>query len=214
MQYSFLVLMCVFAGVYAVIRDRGSLGARLTVKAIASVSFVLIAYAGRMDAARPYYTLIMAGLCLSLAGDMLLVFSGPAMVAGGIAFFLAHIGYIAAFFIYAAPAWYDAALFAAFAIIGAAAFAGKKLNLGHSKPLIFLYAIILCAMAAKAVSMLYAREIKPLYAAFAALGGVLFAFSDLTLAHAHIQKDQRIVGVISTLTYYAAQALIALSIAL
>ena len=216
MRYVFLGLMCVFASIYAAIRDRGSLGARLTVKSIASVSFVMIAFAGRVDAARPYYTLILLGLCLSLAGDVLLVFPGSAaLITGGIAFFLAHVGYMAAFFIYAAPAWYDAVLFAAFVAIGVAAFAGRKINLERSKTTIYAYAIVLCAMAAKAVSMMFAQEINPLYAAFAAaLGGVLFAFSDLALAHAHFHSDQRIVGVLSTTTYYAAQALIAMSIAL
>ena len=121
---------------------------------------------------------------------------------------------MAAFFIYAAPAWYDAVFFIAFAAIGAATFAGRKRNLERRKPLIYAYAIVLCAMAAKAVSMMFAQEINPLYAAFAALGGVLFAFSDLALAHAHVHSDQRIVGVLSTITYYAAQALIAMSIAL
>ena len=207
--------MCVFAGMYAAIRDRGSFGARLTVKAIASVSFVLIAFAGRLDAAQPYYALIITGLCFSLAGDVLLVFSGAGMVfAGGTAFFLAHIGYIAAFFIYAAPAWYDAALFTAFIVIGTSFFSGKKLEAGYGKPLIIIYAVTLCMMAAKAVSMVFASMIISLYAAFAAFGGVLFAFSDLALAYAHSHQKQRIVGVISTLTYYSAQAQIALSIAL
>lgn len=214
MQYAFLVLMCVFAGLYAAIRVRGSFGSKLTVKTIASLSFVLIAFAGRLNAAQPYYALIMIGLCLSVAGDILLVFPGPApLVAGGAAFFIAHIGYIAAFFVYAPLEWYDALLFAAFAGIGAAVFAGKK-NEVTRKPRVVIYAIALCAMAAKAVSMLFVRAIEPMYGAFAALGGVLFAFSDLTLAYSHFYPDQKPAVILSTLSYYGAQALLALSIAL
>lgn len=214
MRYVFLGLMCVFAGIYAAIKDNGSPGARLTVKTIASISFVLIAFAGRVDAARPYYSLILLGLCFALAGDILLVFRGSATkIAGGIAFFLTHGSYIAAFYIYALPAWHDAALFIGFIAVGAVSLL-KELKAIRNKTLIFVYAITLCAMAAKAVSMLFAQEIKPLYAAFAALGGVLFAFSDIALAHAYFQSNHRSAGVFSTLTYYAAQALIALSVAL
>jgi Predicted membrane protein len=215
-RYVFLVLMCIFAGIYAAIKYKGGLAARVTVKAIASVSFIMIAFAGRIDAYQPYYTLIMAGLCFSLAGDVLLVFADKrTFIAGCIAFMLAHAGYISAFFIYAAPAWYDAALFFAFAAIGAAAFAGKRLQMGPLKTLIFVYAAVLSAMAAKAVSMLLAGGASTRCAAFAALGGALFALSDIMLAHAHFHtEEKRTVGVMNVVFYYAAQALIALSVAL
>ena len=110
--------MCIFAGIYAAINSSGSFPAKLTAKTIASASFVLIAFAGRLDAARPYYPLILTGLCLSLAGDVLLAFPDKrALAAGRAVSLLAYVGYIAAFFIYAAPDWTDAVLFAAFAAL-------------------------------------------------------------------------------------------------
>jgi uncharacterized membrane protein YhhN len=215
-HYVFLALMCVFAGIYAAIKHTGSLTARLAVKSIASVSFVMIAFAGRIDSSQPYFTLIMMGLCFSLAGDVLLVFHEKrTFIAGCISFMLAHAGYIAAFFIYAAPAWYDAALFFAFVSIGVAAYVGKPMQMGKHKPLVFIYAAVLCAMAAKAVSMLLADGVSILYAAFIALGGALFALSDIMLAYSYFHKEEHgTAGTVSVIIYYAAQALIALSVAI
>jgi len=131
-RYVFLVLMCVFAGLYARAKRNGSFTSRLALKTIASVSFVMIAFLSRIGADKAYYVLIMTGLCLSLAGDVLLVFSDKkATAAGGAAFLFAHIGYIAAFFVWAPPAWYDAALFAAFVLMGIALLAKGFLKWGR-----------------------------------------------------------------------------------
>jgi len=82
-------------------------------------------------------------------------------------------------------------------------------------PFVIVYGLALCAMAAKAISMLLVSGLNPGYAVFAALGGMLFALSDLLLAHAHFHPDERgAVGALSVIIYYAAQALIALSVAL
>jgi uncharacterized membrane protein YhhN len=93
---------------------------------------------------------------------------------------------------------------------------GKRLSQsGKLMPLAILYGLALCAMTAKAISMLFAGGINPVYAAFAALGGTLFALPDLLLAYAHFHEDER--GKASTLCviiYYAAQGLVALSVAL
>jgi uncharacterized membrane protein YhhN len=174
----------------------------------------MVAFAGRTGAKEPYYALMMTALCLSLAGDVLLIFEDRrTKAAGGAAFLFAHAAYIAAFFVYAPPAWYDAALFAVFALTGAALFAGKLKLAGKYLPLAVTYAAALCAMTAKALSMLLADGIDPLNAAFAAAGGALFALSDLLLAIPHFRPEERIAGTLTVFVYYAAQALLALSIA-
>ncbi len=214
MRYTFVALMCVFAGLYAKAKRGGSFASRLTFKAIASVSFVIIAFLGRIGADRAYYALIMIGLCFSLVGDVLLVIPDRKAAAfGGAAFLFAHFGYIAAFFVYAKPTWYDAVVFAAFAAAGLIVF-GKRLSRMEKRvPPVIIYGLALCAMVAKAISMLSVHGIAPLLAAFAALGGVLFVLSDALLAHAHFHKDdQGAAGALSVLVYYAAQALIALSV--
>ena len=126
-----------------------------------------------------------------------------------------HISYIAAFFVWTQPAWYDAALFCAFALAGIIMLSRKLPQLGKAGPLVAVYGLALCAMAAKAVSMLFAAGLNPVYAASAALGGALFALSDLLLAHAYFYPDERgTAGATSVIIHYAAQAFIALSVAL
>ena len=94
-------------------------------------------------------------------------------------------------------------------------FAVKLKQAGVSLPLVVIYGLALCAMAAKAVSMLFVSGVNLLYAAFAALGGTLLALSDLIWAHAHFYPaEQKTAGVLSIIIRYAAQALLALSIAL
>ena len=216
MRYAFLVLMCVFAGLYAGAKRSGSFASRLAFKTIASVSFVMIAFLGRLGADKTYYVLIMIGLCFALVGDVLLVFSDKkATAAGGAAFLFAHISYIAAFFVWAQPAWYDAALFCAFALAGIILLGRKLRRLGKVGLFVVVYGFALCAMTAKTVSMLFVAGLNPVYAAFAALGGVLFALSDLLLAHAHFHPDERgTAAATSVIIYYVAQAFIALSVAL
>ncbi len=215
MRYVFVALMCVFAGIYAAVKFKGNFTERLLVKAIASVSFLMIAYTGRIGSYPPYYTLILAGLCFSVAGDVLLVFSDKRVfLAGCIAFLLAHAGYIAAFFVFAPPAWVDAALLIGFVAVGVAFYAVNRHAAGKLNPFVFVYALALCVMVAKAVSMLFAEGVTKSNAIFAALGGTLFAISDMMLAYGRLHAGkQKKSGVLNVVFYYAGQALIALSVA-
>lgn len=216
MQYVFLALMCGFAGAYAIVKQHGSFVSKLILKAIASMCFVLIAFAGRIGAEQPYFSLIMIALCLSLVGDVMLIINDDrTKAAGGIAFLLAHCAYIVSFFLYAAPGWYDAVLFTALALIGILIFAKIRKQAGRYVPLAVLYGIVLCVMVTKAVSMLFVVGIEPLFASFAALGGVLFAFSDVILARARLKPDEMgMASIMSVIVYYAAQGLLALSVAI
>lgn len=223
MQYVFLTLMCVFACAYAFVKRGGGLINRLFFKSAASVMFVLTAVSLRIGAPEPYYTLILIGLCMSLAGDALLVFATAPekrdllvySLAGGFLFLFAQIFYICGFFIYAALSWYDAVFFMVFLCIGAAAFGGKRPRLGRLAVPVYAYAIVLCIMAAKAVSMLFAVHVRRLYAVFAAAGGVLFALSDLALGMKKLYpKAGTLLDALNTAMYYGAQGLIALSVAL
>ncbi len=216
MRYVFLGLMCAFAVSYASIKFKGSLAARIALKSIASICFVMIAFVARLDAPQPYFTLILMSLCLSLAGDVLLVLPGTAsLAAGGSVFLLAHMGFIAAFFVYSPLSWIDAALWIGFAVLAAVLFMGKTNGLGRLKPFIFIYAFVLSALAAKAIQMLFVRDVNPTCAAFAALGGMLTVLSDAALGYARTSPgENRGMSVFATLSYYAAQAFLALSVVL
>ena len=111
MPYVFAALLCVFAVVYAVVRHGGSLFSRVFFKCAASVMFILLAVSVRTGAPGAYYVLILAGLCASLAGDAVLLFTDRGdgfMIAGMAAFAAAHGLYIAAFWTIASPSWVDA----------------------------------------------------------------------------------------------------------
>lgn len=216
MTYVFIVLMGVSAVGYAIVRHGGSLLPRVFFKCAASVMFVLAAYSARTGAPGAYYGLIMGGLCASLAGDALLLFTDRGSgfsTAGGVAFAAAHLLYIGAFWTIASPSWVDAVFFAALMTLAAALLHGRRMKLGRSPLLLYAYAALLCAMAARAVAMLWAAGVSVWFGASAAAGGVLFAVSDLLLGVEH-QTGSKAAGAASNLVYYAAQGLIALTVML
>lgn len=216
MQYVFLAMMCVFAGTYAVIKFQDGLINRLFFKSAASVMFVLIAVSSRTGTSETYYTLVLIGLCLSLAGDVLLLFkkSGDQFfIAGLISFLLAHIFYTIGFFTVAPFSLIDIGFYALLLTIGAMAFQYKKLDFGNFKIPVYVYMAVLSAMAAKGLSVLFAPDTQLIYAVFAATGAVLFAFSDLALAYEMFQPaSQKLFGRLNTIMYFSGQALIALSV--
>lgn len=218
MPYVFVALMGVFAGAYAYFRGSEALLSRLFFKTAASIMFILVAVSARVGASEPYYTLILIGLCFAFAGDVLLVFtvfSRSFLIAGMAAFIVTHFLYIIAFWTVSAPAWYDAVFFLLLMGVGMLAFKVRHVKTGAVSPAIYIYAAVLCAMAARAFSMLFAPKASPAFAICAAVGGVLFALSDMLLAFERFSnRFGRAAGIISTATYYSGQALIALTVML
>lgn len=214
MPYVFVMLTGVFAGAYAYVKHSAALFSRLFFKAAASVMLVLVAVSARLEADETYYTLILIGLCFSLTGDVLLVFTSLSrhyLTGGLIAFIGTHIFYIIAFWTIAAPAWYDGAFF--IIIFGAGMLAFKIRSIRSKKTAVYIYATALCAMAARAFAMLFAKDVSVAFAICAAVGGVLFALSDMLLAFSHIgESSLRTASVLSTAAYYGGQALIALTV--
>lgn len=215
MQYLFAALTGVFAIGYTVVKDSGGLLSRLFFKSAASVMFVMIAYSAGVGSNKAYHTLILLGLCLSLVGDVLLIFTQIKYIITGAAFFLlAHLCYIAAFYVVVPPSALDLVLFAVLATIGAAVFRKTLKNPGRLVIGGAVYAVVLCAMTAKAVSMLAAHHPEVIYVVFAAVGAVLFALSDMSLAHGWLYRDSEKgwISSFSAIAYYSAQILIALSV--
>lgn len=216
MPYVFTALTLVFAAIYAFTRSSATLSGRLFYKTAASVMFVLVAVSMRTGADEPYYTLIVLGLCFALAGDVILIFTDrkQGFLAGGmVCFLLTHLLYIIAFCTKTAPSLYDGAFFALLLISAILILRKRRLPKGNLKTAAFIYAVVLCAMTARALSMPFSPAVKFTYALFAALGGVLFAVSDMLLAFKSFGGvHKKAVGVMSTLTYYTGQILIALSV--
>jgi hypothetical protein len=89
MRFVFLALMCVFAGIHAARSvavpgagrpaDFWDAAGGVFFSIAASLMFVLVAVGSRTGVKyQAYYVLILVGLCLSLASDILLAFAGAA----------------------------------------------------------------------------------------------------------------------------------------
>ena len=216
MPYLFAALMGIFAVVYAFVRHGGSLFARLFFKCAASVMFVLLAVSVRPGAPDVYDVLILCGLCASLAGDVVLLFTERGdgyMLAGMIAFAAAHGFYIAAFWTIASPSWVDAVFFAALMTLGASLLHTRRVKAGRSTAVLWVYIALLCAMAARAISMLWVRGMPVMFGVLAASGGVMFAVSDLLLGIEQ-RTGSKAAGSLSIIAYYGAQGLIAFTVML
>jgi len=161
----------------------------------------------------PYRTWILAGLWLSLLGDIFLMLPVDAFVPGLAAFLLAHLAYIAALRrgVGIGALWWSAPLLAAYA-------AANLVGLWPHLPVplrapVIAYTVVLASMAAIAL----ARAGRPPRgarqgASIAALGALLFVASDSLLAWDRFAGPLpwAIIGVLAS--YYAAQWCIAGSI--
>lgn len=157
---------------------------------------------------------IRAGLVLSLAGDVFLIWPQQGFLPGLVSFLLAHLAYIVAFTrkvrLSARPL-----PFAAYGLIAATLLAklwpGVPAALGIP---VLAYVVCLATMAAQAaVLWLAARGTAgETLARNAALGGALFMTSDALLAFNKFQAPVPLAGLWILLTYWLAQGLIARSL--
>ena len=176
----------------------GRRAARAALKALASAGF--LAVGARASAGGRYGALVLAGLALSAAGDVLLLSSARrAFLAGLGAFLLAHLAYAAAFAPASRP---SAAAGVALALLGIAVVRWLWPRLGGMRAPVAAYAAAITVMLALALGV----ERRLVQA-----GAALFWLSDLTVARdrfAHPGLANRAVGLP---LYYAGQLLLALS---
>jgi uncharacterized membrane protein YhhN len=156
-----------------------------------------------------YKALVIAGLCLSLAGDVLLVLPQERFLPGLVAFLLAHCAYLAAFTLSAPTSGSKQALVPFVVVLVGA---GRLLwgHLGAMRVPVLVYAVVIVAMAWRAWVRCFAfGGWEPLAAA---MGALLFVASDLALAYSRFVRRLPVAQVIVLSPYFAAQTLIALSI--
>lgn len=174
-------------------------------------TLVILALAARARAAPARYRVpIVVGLGFALLGDVLLMLPADRFVAGLASFAVTHVCYLAAF-------GSDARLGARrlpFALLGGVAVAALAVlwpGLGSSlAPPVGVYAVLLAAMAAQAVSR--ALELGTAGARLAAAGALLFLLSDTVLAVDRFRFPFAADRVAVLVSYWAAQWLIALSV--
>lgn len=151
----------------------------------------------------PLTSLIFWGLLLCVAADALLDIH---FISGMAAFGLAHILFIIRFS--AGFSWYTPMIFVILFTAAITAFWKDFKTVNKFRWMFYLYPLVLAAMAALAVSLPFTLGFRfwP-----AALGGLLFAFSDSLVGKSFFGKKSKNIGAIIMSTYYAALYLISIN---
>ena len=154
---------------------------------------------------------VLAGLALSLAGDVALLWPRQGFLPGLIAFLLAHLAYLAAFTRvqrFARPGW----PFVAYALVAAAILA----VLWNGVPAalrgpVAAYVVCLVSMAAQAAAVWRGAQGTPAaqHASWLAIGGALFVTSDALLAVNRFMAPLPVSSLWILASYWAAQWCIA-----
>ncbi len=187
------------SGLAGLLRAQALGGAGAPFKLAASAGFVALALSLRPET--PFERWVLAGLCLSAAGDLfLLATSRRFFLAGLVAFLAAHLAYAVAFAPVASPSPWTAA-----AIAGATALALRWLwpRLGSMRLPVAAY----CA--AIGVMLWLALGVGRLEIG---LGGLLFWLSDLLVARDRFVRAEPLNRLVGLPLYYAGQYLIALAL--
>lgn len=199
-----LPLLCVAAtaallALHLVAEARGWAALRALGKVGASLGFVGLALT--RGVADPYDGWVLAGLCLSLVGDALLLSERRALFLGGlVAFLLAHLAYAAAFSTRAAPSPFAAAVLL---VVVALVLRWLWPHLGGMKGPVVAYCLAIGAMVFLALGVPRA-EVR--------FGALLFFASDLFVARQRFVGAKPANRLVGLPLYYAGQVLLALSV--
>lgn len=154
--------------------------------------------------------LVLAGLALSWAGDLLLVFPGKAAFLAGLASFLAaHLAYVAAFVRRGLSPLVAAVAFALLLVPRHLVLRWLRPHVsgGMARP-VAAYALAITAMVAGALGT-FAAHPDPVLVA----GAVLFYLSDLTVARDRFVAPGPVNRLVGLPLYYAGQVLLAVAVA-
>jgi uncharacterized membrane protein YhhN len=190
----------------------GKLGVIWKVKPLTSALFVVAAL--WQDPTQRYDWLVVAGLVLSMAGDVLLIRRERAwFLAGLVAFLLAHLAYIGAFATRVGLMSLHPAALAMIAAIGLAVFLYFRPQLGRMLWPVAAYMLVITLMLMNAWAVLAAGGGAAAGRWLIAAGATLFYLSDITVARDRFVPGSGFANRASGLTmYYAAQFLLAFSI--
>ncbi len=151
---------------------------------------------------------VIAGLTLSLVGDICLMLRPARFLAGLVAFLLAHLVYATAFNRLAGGLWWPALLLAA--VPGAIMARVLWSRSGRLRPAVLTYIAAIVLMVAAAASVWQAAPDTGRLALL--IGALLFLISDAVLGYARFHRRFPAAQGIILGTYYPAQWLIAASV--
>ncbi len=193
-------------------RYRGASTVAGVLKAIPILLLVLLVTAELAPISETYRWLIAGALLCSIAGDICLLFPGR-FRAGLLSFLMAHVLYVIAF---APPSGVTAAslmMLVPFATLGGGMLAILWPHLGRARMPVVVYVTVIGLMGWRA-ALRATDPAAPSPSDLLALAGALFFLaSDGVLAYDRFVRRLDLAPVAVMTTYYAAQVLIALSIA-
>jgi uncharacterized membrane protein YhhN len=210
LQLALTIAIALSAAATVWAEHRGVRRAVYVFKPLTTLLILALALAAPDAVSERYRTLVCAGLVFSLAGDVFLMLPRDRFVAGLASFLVAHLFYVAAF----AP---RPATFAAPGVLLVLLFCGIGLlralwdDLGSLRVPVVVYAAALLGMAWQAAERWTALDTTP--ALLAAIGAGLFVVSDSVLAWERFASRHRYGQAVVLGTYFAAQWLIAMSVA-
>jgi uncharacterized membrane protein YhhN len=178
-------------------------------KPLTTALILLIALTAPGKGAPFYRPAIVAGLLLSLAGDVFLMLPSDRFVQGLVSFLLAHLCYIAAF-TSKTGARSSALLALPCALYAALMFWILLPHVGALRWPVIVYGVALCAMAWRAGELWRRGRGRRELSAFA--GAALFVISDSALAYNRFVSEFGSSRAVVLGTYFAAQWLIARSV--
>lgn len=189
---------------------RGARGRVYVFKPLATLLILLLAGTAQAPVSARYQALVCAGLLFSLAGDVFLMLPRDRFVAGLASFLVAHGLYIAAFAPWP-PALRVPAVLVVLLLFAAGLLRTLWKDLGTLRLPVVVYAAALVGMAWQAAERWAALGTPS--AGLAVTGALLFVVSDATLAWERFAGRFRYGSVVVLATYFAAQWLIAMSVA-
>lgn len=154
---------------------------------------------------------VLAGLALSLGGDVALMFeSSKAFMAGLVLFLLAHVVYAVGFTAFSGFHPGDVLSGAVLLVVGLGVYAYLWPGLGSMRLPVALYILIICVMVNRAISTFFGTTFTPTQALLLTVGAISFMISDVILAVNRFRRPFRYHR-LSLAFYYSGQLLIALS---
>ncbi len=155
-----------------------------------------------------YFYVILAGLLLSLVGDILLMLPSDRFVPGLVSFLMAHLFYIAGFTI-AADYHFSLESVLPFLVFAVVMIVLLYPKLGEMKVPVIIYTGVIMIMGWRALDLWSYTDQVPALSAF--IGAIFFMISDSALAWERFRNKFPCSQPIILGTYFVAQTLIAWS---
>lgn len=218
-----LLAAVIAAVVFIIVSYKGTAGASVAAKTIASLLFVTLGLLCFLHSKRSSYALlVMVALVFGLFGDVFLelqpVFSKKKnlfFLLGLSAFFIGHVFYVVAFLKIAPFTILHPIVFAATFCVALLLKAIFKVDPQKMLPPVLAYLTVISLMVAAAFGVAFSNGLSPQnpIRVMLPLSALLFLISDAVLAYIYYGKTKaKPLVAINLSTYYAAQILLALTI--